>query len=909
MQTIFRKRVWRNFKENVIRYLALGTMIIMGIHLIVSMVGAAETVIVGVKEKSSENNIEDGEFSVFIPLTEKQEHKLTGTGIELEKLFYQDFTQKDESTLRIYQNRESINRINMEEGKLATAENEVVLERRYCEEHNLSVGYSMQVGNTRFHIVGIATAPDYDATLKNLSDSNVDSKMFGLAFVSKSQYEALKENGTSNKSEEYVYGYKLNNKMTDQQLKEKLHKIKISDDDVADPYFKDYWNNITKEKTDFEEGIQALVDGSNELKDALNKLSAQNNRMNNSTNEIVDNYLKEANKVFSSYGWNTKLTEDNYNETIIFMEGRTNSEQLKSQLSYLGQTLNELKQYRDGVHNYTDGVSKTAEGSKELSDGMGELKSSANQLMNTYFDTELTNLTMFLTAEDNPRIGASMDDMVINKMSGLVSGIIVMVLLTYVISVFVIHEIEQESAVIGALYSLGVKKKDLIIHYLMLPVFVTFFSSVTGMLIGFSKWGVSHQLEETYAYFSIPKLQIVHPVYLIIYAFVMPVAVAILVNLFVIHRRLSLPALKLMRKEQKNSKVSNVNLGNLGFVNRFRIRQMIKEIRTSATVIAAMFISLLIMMIGIDCYVMCKHISDENKRDTKFEYMYTYKYPEEVVHSGGEAAFLKTFKKEIYSYNLDVSLLGIDHKNPYFDADVIEGKNKVVISSAMAQKFHLSVGDSLILSDEDEDMDYAFQITGITQYSVGMYAFMEIGSMRELFREGENYYNVVFSDNALDIESGRLYAEIRKQDISDSSDVFIKLMMPMVSTIVGVSLIIFAVVLYMMVRVMIERSSYSISLIKIFGYRNGEIRKLYLNGNFYTIALGAVLCIPLSKRVIDSIYPLLVSNISCSMNLTFSWQLYLGIYIMILILYFIINQLLVRRINKIIPAEVLKNKE
>ena len=36
----------------------------------------------------------------------------------------------------------------------------------------------------------------------------------------------------------------------------------------------------------------------------------------------------------------------------------------------------------------------------------------------------------------------------------------------------------------------------------------------------------------------------------------------------------------------------------------------------------------------------------------------------------------------------------------------------------MAQKYDLKKGDSIVLSDEEEEMDYAFQIADITQYSL-----------------------------------------------------------------------------------------------------------------------------------------------------------------------------------------------
>ena len=115
--------------------------------------------------------------------------------------------------------------------------------------------------------------------------------------------------------------------------------------------------------------------------------------------------------------------------------------------------------------------------------------------------------------------------------------------------------------------------------------------------------------------------------------------------------------------------------------------------------------------------------------------------------------------------------------------------------------------------------------------------------------------------------------------------------------------------MYLMMKVMIDRSGFGISLIKIFGYRTGEIRKLYLNSNFGIVAVGALICIPLSKIVMDSLYPLMVSNIASGMNLYFHPILYIGLYVSILLLYAVINFFLVRRLNKITPAEVLKNRE
>lgn len=829
MQKILKKRVFRDLKENLFRYLALGFLIVLGMYMIVSLVGAADTIILGVAEKGEENHLEDGEFQVFVPLSEKEIKRLTEDGITLERMFYLDFAQEDESTLRVYRNREKINLLELDEGRMAETVGETVLEKRYCEENAISVGDTVEIGGETHQIVGIGTVPDYDAPYRNLSDSSVDSKSFGLAFVTEEAYDGLAAGGKSVQSEEYVYAYLLNGQLTSDELREKLKESELDPESVDDPYFREYWDETAGKKEEFEEGIAELVDGARALSDGMKEL----------------------------YEGSTELSD----------------------------------------------------GSTELYEGMTELQDAADELMEQYFTVELSNLTQFLPAEDNPRVGASADDQIINKQAGLAAGVIVMVLFTYVISVFVIHGIEKESSMIGTLYALGVKRSELIRHYLMLPVAITFVSGVIGTGIGYSRWGVNVQMRDCYDYFSIPVLDTIYEPYLLVYGIVMPPVVAALVNYVVIRKRLSQPALRLIRGEQKNSRTSNVDLGNMGFIGRFRIRQMIRELRTGLTVWFGMFVSMLIMMLAINCYVLCEHISTENKEDTKYAYMYTCKYPTKEVPEGGEACYAVTLKKEIYGYNLDITVFGIDEDNPYFDVVTTPGKSKVVASSAMAQKGGLSVGDKLILTDEEEEMDYAFTVEDIAQFSPGLYVFMDIDSMRELFGVEEDYYNVVLSDEVLDIDSGRLYAVTSKEDISKSSDVFVSLMMPMVIMMTLMSALIFGIVMYLMMKVMIDRSAFGISLMKIFGYRTKEIRKLYLNGNFYTIAVGAAICLPLSKLLMDAMYPYMISNIACGMNLTFSWQLYAGIYVAILLLYFFINRLLVGRLKKMVPAEILKNRE
>lgn len=336
---------------------------------------------------------------------------------------------------------------------------------------------------------------------------------------------------------------------------------------------------------------------------------------------------------------------------------------------------------------------------------------------------------------------------------------------------------------------------------------------------------------------------------------------------------------------------------------------MTREIRTGLTVILGMFICMLIFMLGMNCYVLCDNLSKENAEDTKFEYMYNLKYPEKVAPKNAEACYVESLSKTSLGYTLDVNIIGIDNDNKYYSAKPNKGKSRIVAGSSTAQKYKLSVGGKLILSDTANDIDYAFTVEEIADYSVGLTVFMDIDSMRELFGKDDDYYNMLLSDEELDIDNGRIYSVTTRADVEKSSSVFVNLMKGMFTMLVTMSIIIFCVVMYLMLNVMIDRASFGISLVKIFGYKTNEIRRLYLNGNTLTIALGAIISIPSAKVIMDSIYPYFIAQNACGLNLHFPWYLYAMIFVVVMLFYFIVSSLLVRKIKKITPAEVLKNRE
>ena len=134
-------------------------------------------------------------------------------------------------------------------------------------------------------------------------------------------------------------------------------------------------------------------------------------------------------------------------------------------------------------------------------------------------------------------------------------------------------------------------------------------------------------------------------------------------------------------------------------------------------------------------------------------------------------------------------------------------------------------------------------------------------------------------------------------------------MMSLIIILIVVSIFIFIVVMYLMLGVMLDRATFGISLVKIFGYRMWEIRKVYLNGTFWVVAVGAAVEIPVTKLLSDSLYPYFIANTAMGMDLSFGWYLYLGIFLGIMLIYLILSMVLTAKIKWIAPTEVLKNRE
>ena len=1004
MGWILFKRAVRDLKAGWARYLALSLLLIFSIFIVVSLMGAAVTVMDTTEVNDRESVREDGEFSVFVPLRNSEIKQITDKGVSVEKMFFADYSVGENKVLRVFKVRENINKISLIDGRLPEKDDEAVIERRYSDVNEVKTGDKITVGKKEFTVTGIGATPDYNTIVKKVSDSVSDSRAFGLLFVTSDAYEELYASNESLSSQEYYYAYLLNGKMTDDELKKMLEDIEFKVNDVDDFYFRDYWKRMTGKKDDLLEAIDKLNDAAKELSDGAKELADGTKEYKDGMKEFKDavpdlkkgikaldngaaqlekgvkQYTKGVGKVASGTSSLSKGAKQLANGTKQLDNGAKaygdgvdqyanyaggpavqladGYKQIKSGVSEVNSGTNALSggavklykgtrklsdsgiilrngmsslhkgttELRKGANKLAEGVDKLYDGSKEISDGAKELADGAKEyadgmqefadetrdFVDEYFNIKTSNLMLFMNHSDNPRIDSAADDVQINYTASIIFGVLLVMLFAYVISVFIVHMIDQESSVIGALYSMGMKRRTLIASYVAVPVIVTFISGVIGTAIAlYTPAGIPAQLADSLGYFSMPECRIIITPFIVIYGLVIPPVTALIVNVLVIRKRLSKTPLALLRNEQKVARGKELKIKGLRFISMFRLRQMLREMRTGFTVILGMFMSLLVALMALNTMVYCGKVKDYYVNQTKYEYMYNYKYPTEEVPEGGYEAVAEGFKKEIFGYTFDVTILGITKDNPFFDTgDLPDNDTDLILSSAVAIKYKLKVGDEFTLKNENGDRMYAFRVAKIIDYSASLMCFMDIDRCRDMFGESDKYYNVVFSDHELDIPGGRLYSTVTRSEIERSAGIYVDMMGPMVTTMSVASAVIFVVVMYLMVKMMIDRSTFNISLVKIFGFKNREVRKMYLDGNFYIVAIGALIVIPLCKAIMDYIYPrYLVSNVGVGISPSYTPEMYVIIFAVIIGLYLVINAVLTGKLRKINPAIVLKNRE
>ena len=142
---------------------------------------------------------------------------IEAAGVTLYENFYTEEALTNESTMRIFKNRQEVNTVCLMKGELPTQADEIAIDRMYAENNSLEIGDTIESvdGKYSWMITGYVALPDYSCLFSDNNDTMFDAVKFGVGIVAPEGYTALEE-----EEQNYSYSWKYEKEPSD-ELQEK----------------------------------------------------------------------------------------------------------------------------------------------------------------------------------------------------------------------------------------------------------------------------------------------------------------------------------------------------------------------------------------------------------------------------------------------------------------------------------------------------------------------------------------------------------------------------------------------------------------------------------------------------------------------------------------------------------------
>ena len=374
---------------------------------------------------------------------------------------------------------------------------------------------------------------------------------------------------------------------------------------------------------------------------------------------------------------------------------------------------------------------------------------------------KVVTLEAFVPRYLNQAIMFTGDDMGGDRAMVITLLYIVIVIMAFVFGITISNTIRKEAGVIGTLCASGYTRRELILHYMMLPVLVTLVGALIGNILGYTVFK-RVCADMYYGSYSLPTYVTVWNADAFLLTTIVPVIIMILIDHAVLWYRLKLSPLKLLRRDfSRNKQKRAVYLSpKIGIFSRFRLRVIFQNISNYLVLFVGVVFANLLLFFGMLLPSALDHYQMEIQENMLAKYQYILSVPASA-YSGNKADAMNSLleyytdtrtdnkdaeKFSAYSLNTmpdkykseEITFYGVEPDSKYIHADL--SGDGVYISSAYADKFRIKEGDTITLKEKYEKDEYSFKVDGIYAYTASLCGFMERDMLNENFYLGDDYF-------------------------------------------------------------------------------------------------------------------------------------------------------------------------
>ncbi len=286
----------------------------------------------------------------------------------------------------------------------------------------------------------------------------------------------------------------------------------------------------------------------------------------------------------------------------------------------------------------------------------------------------------------------------------------------------------------------------------------------------------------------------------------------------------------------------------------------------------------------------------------------------------GQAKIDQAEKYAVYSLEYDrggdsgvesITVYGISENSRYWQhMDV--GNGSVVFGGGLIDKFGFKAGQQISLYDKYEDETYAVTFAGdgfVWGSKSDMAIYMSLDDFNEMLGNDAAYFNAYASDEELQLDSRYLASDLTPADMDAIGDQFVNMMDGMIGMLLGLSVFIFLVFMYLLTKSVIDHSARSISYMKVFGYRDGEVSKLYVRSITWCVVVSLIVLQPLIISLLTMIFRAMLMDYSGNIEIFVPMACIAETILIGFATYLVVALLHMRHIKKVPLALALKSAE
>ena len=481
----------------------------------------------------------------------------------------------------------------------------------------------------------------------------------------------------------------------------------------------------------------------------------------------------------------------------------------------------------------------------------------------------------------NPAINFATDDMGSDKAMGGVLLDILVVIIAFIFAVTISNTIAKESSAIGTLRASGYTKRELVQHYLSMPVIVTLLAAIVGNILGYTVFK-NIVVSMYYNSYSLPTYYTIWNPDAFFKTTLVPVILMLVVNLIVIVRMMQ-----------------NVANYLILFVGIFFIMVMLAMAVGMPDTLDYYKSNTDGMMFAKYQYVLKSYEDDDNKRIA-------------TENKDAEKFNMTSLVKKSDVLDEEISVYGIADNSNYVKIKKLSSlkKNEVYISTSFADKYGLTVGDTVSLDEKYENKSYKFKVAGLYHKSQSLAVFMSIDNYGKVFELKENEFSGFLSDSKItDIDEDNIATTITIHDITKMADQLDHSMGSYMTYFQVLCILLAAVMIYLLTKLIIEKNENAISMTKILGYENKEIASLYLLSTSIVVVIADLISVILGTLVMAAAWRMMLFSYSGWFTFRVTPIGYAKMFGFVLIGYLIVMVFDFQRIKKIPMDQALKNVE